>query len=625
MDDPVLERINSPVDLKRLDDRELVTLAGEIRELIIATTSVAGGHLASSLGAVELAIAIQRALDAPGDRVIWDVGHQAYAHKIITGRRDEFCTLRRLGGVGGFTRRDESEFDVVDSGHSGASISYGLGLALARDLKGEDDTIVVVIGDGSMTSGVAYEALNQAGQQLGSNLIIILNDNQMSISQNVGGFSSYLSRIRMKPVYRHLKEELEEVLESLPAVGDELVRFAAHVKDSISHALVPGILFEALGVKYVGPIDGHDIEMVEDTIAEAKGMKGPVLLHVVTKKGKGFIHAEQNPDKFHGVSQFDRVTGKIPDEGSSKTYTTLFSDEMVKLAREIPDLVAITAAMKLGTGLERFSSLYPDRFFDVGIAEQLAVNMAAGLALGGMKPLVAIYSTFLQRAFDQLSQEICLQDLPVVFVVDRAGLVGEDGATHHGYFDISYLRILPNMTVMAPGDGSELGAMLRFALELGSPAAVRFPRSRAVFLDGVGCEPIMKGAGEVIRSGEEVAILALGDMVSIAVQVDEILREEGIHCTVVNARFAKPVDPGFLTGVCKGKKLAVTLEDNVTTGGFGSAVYELLRGAGLDMPVLLFGLPDRYVEHGTIEELFNEIGLSPTDIAAGIKRRLDSL
>ena len=625
MDDPVLERINSPVDLKRLDDRELVTLAGEIRELIIATTSVAGGHLASSLGAVELAIAIHRALDAPGDRVIWDVGHQAYAHKIITGRRDEFCTLRRLGGVGGFTRRDESEFDVVDSGHSGASISYGLGLALARDLKGEDDTIVVVIGDGSMTSGVAYEALNQAGQQLGSNLIIILNDNQMSISQNVGGFSSYLSRIRMKPVYRHLKEELEEVLESLPAVGDELVRFAAHVKDSISHALVPGILFEALGVKYVGPIDGHDIEMVEETIAEAKGMKGPVLLHVVTKKGKGFIHAEQNPDKFHGVSQFDRVTGKIPDEGGSKTYTTLFSDEMVKLAREIPDLVAITAAMKLGTGLERFSSLYPERFFDVGIAEQLAVNMAAGLALGGMKPLVAIYSTFLQRAFDQLSQEICLQDLPVVFVVDRAGLVGEDGATHHGYFDISYLRILPKMTVMAPGDGSELGAMLRFALELGSPVAVRFPRSPAVFLDGVGCEPIMKGAGEVIRNGEDVAILALGDMVSIAVQVDEILREEGVHCTVVNARFAKPVDPGFLTGVCKGKKLTVTLEDNVTTGGFGSAVYEVIRETGLDMPVLLFGLPDRYVEHGTIEELFNEIGLSPTDIAAGIKSHLDSL
>lgn len=624
MDDPVLERINSPADLKHLDHRELVTLAGEIRELIIATTSVAGGHLASSLGAVELAIAIQRALDTPRDRVIWDVGHQAYAHKIITGRRDDFCTLRRHGGVGGFPRRSESEFDVVDSGHSGASISYGLGLALARDLKSEDDTIVVVIGDGSMTAGVAYEALNQAGQQLESNLIIILNDNQMSISRNVGGFSSYLSRIRIKPAYKHLKEELEEMLESLPAVGDELVRFASHVKDSISHALVPGILFEAFGVKYVGPIDGHDVKLVEETITEAKDVEGPILIHVVTKKGKGYMHAEQSPDKFHGVPHFDRETGNILNEGGSKTYTALFSDEMVKLAWDIPDVVAITAAMKLGTGLERFSSMYPDRFFDMGIAEQLAVNMAAGLALGGMKPLVAIYSTFLQRAFDQLSQEICLQDLPVVFVVDRAGLVGEDGATHHGYFDLSYLRILPNMTVMAPGDGSELGAMIRFALELGSPAAVRFPRSRAVFLDGVGCEPIRKGAGEVIRSGEDIVLLALGDMVSIAVQVDEILRDV-VHCTVVNARFAKPIDSGFLTGVCKGKKLAVTLEDNVTTGGFGSAVCEVLQAAGLDVPVLSFGLPDRYVDHGTIEELFNEVGLSPSDIATGVRRRLDSL
>ncbi|MBK5092142.1 MAG: 1-deoxy-D-xylulose-5-phosphate synthase [Actinobacteria bacterium] len=625
MDDPVLDRINSPADLKKLDHRELVILAGEIRELIIATTSVAGGHIASSLGAVELAIAIQRVLDAPEDRVIWDVGHQAYAHKIIAGRRHDFRTLRQHGGISGFPRRAESEFDVVDSGHSGASISYGLGLALARDMKGEDNTIVVVIGDGSMTSGVAYEALNQAGQQLGSNLVIILNDNQMSISKNVGGFSSYLSRIRIKPAYKHLKEELEEMLESLPAVGDELVRFASHVKDSVSHALVPGILFEALGVKYVGPIDGHDIKLVEETIKEAKDVNGPVLIHVITRKGKGYIHAEQSPDKFHGVPPFDRETGNLVNEGGPKSYTSLFGDEMVKLARDTPELVAITAAMKLGTGLERFSSLYPDRFFDVGIAEQLAVNLAAGMAIGGMKPVVAIYSTFLQRAFDQLSQEVCLQELPVVFVVDRAGLVGEDGATHHGYFDVSYLRILPGMTVMAPGDGSELGAMLRFALELGSPVAVRFPRSSAVFLDGVGCEPIRKGVGEVIRSGEEITLLALGDMVAVAVQVDEILRGEGVQCTVVNARFAKPIDSGYLTDVCRGKRLVATLEDNIITGGFGSAVYESLREASLDVPVLVFGLPDRYVNHGTIEELFREIGLSPLDIAEEVRRHLDSL
>ena len=624
MDNSILDRINSPADLKRLDYRELEILAGQIRELIIETTSETGGHLASSLGAVELAVAVHRALDSPRDRVIWDVGHQAYAHKILTGRRDDFHTLRKYGGVSGFPRRSESEFDVVDSGHSGASISYGLGLALARDLMGEDNTIAVVVGDGSMTSGVAFEALNQAGHQLKSNLIIILNDNEMSISKNVGGFSSYLSRIRIKPAYKHLKEELEEMLESFPAVGDGLVRFASHVKDSVSHALVPGILFEAFGVKYVGPIDGHDIKLIEETISEAKEVEGPVLIHAVTEKGKGYMHAEQSPDKFHGVPPFDRATGRLLNEAGLRTYTSLFGEEMVKLARDVPELIAITAAMKLGTGLEHFSSLYPQRFFDVGIAEQMAVNLAAGFALGGMKPVVAVYSTFLQRAFDQLSQETCLQKLPVVFVVDRAGLVGEDGATHHGYFDVSYLRILPNMTVMAPGDGSELGAMLRFALESGTPVAVRFPRSRALFLDGVGCEPIKHGVGEVIRVGEDIVLHALGDMVSIAVKVHEILKEEGVQSTVVNARFAKPIETDFLRDVCEGKKLVVTLEDNVTTGGFGSAVSATLREAGIEVPVLIYGLPDRYVDHGTIEELFKEVGLSPSDIAAGIRKQIEN-
>lgn len=624
MDNSILDRINSPADLKRLDYRELEILAGQIRELIIETTSETGGHLASSLGAVELAVAVHRALDLPRDRVIWDVGHQAYAHKILTGRRDDFHTLRKYGGVSGFPRRAESEFDVVDSGHSGASISYGLGLALARDLMGEDNTIAVVVGDGSMTSGVAFEALNQAGHQLKSNLIIILNDNEMSISKNVGGFSSYLSRIRIKPAYKHLKEELEEMLESFPAVGDELVRFASHVKDSVSHALVPGILFEAFGVKYVGPIDGHDIKLIEETISEAKEVEGPVLIHAVTEKGKGYMHAEQSPDKFHSVPPFDRATGRLLNEAGLKTYTSLFGEEMVKLARDVPELIAITAAMKLGTGLEHFSSLYPQRFFDVGIAEQMAVNLAAGFALGGMKPVVAVYSTFLQRAFDQLSQETCLQKLPVVFVVDRAGLVGEDGATHHGYFDVSYLRILPNMTVMAPGDGSELGAMLRFALESGTPVAVRFPRSRALFIDGVGCEPIKHGVGEVIRVGEDIVLHALGDMVSIAVKVHEILKEEGVQSTVVNARFAKPIETDFLRDVCEGKKLVVTLEDNVTTGGFGSAVSATLREAGIEVPVLIYGLPDRYVDHGTVEELFKEVGLSPSDIAAGIRKKIEN-
>jgi 1-deoxy-D-xylulose-5-phosphate synthase len=374
----------------------------------------------------------------------------------------------------------------------------------------------------------------------------------------------------------------------------------------------------------VGPIDGHDIKLIEETISEAKEVEGPVLIHAVTEKGKGYMHAEQSPDKFHGVPPFDRATGRLLNEAGLKTYTSLFGEEMVKLARDVPELIAITAAMKLGTGLEHFSSLYPQRFFDVGIAEQMAVNLAAGFALGGMKPVVAVYSTFLQRAFDQLSQEICLQKLPVVFVVDRAGLVGEDGATHHGYFDVSYLRILPNMTVMAPGDGSELGAMLRFALESGTPVAIRFPRSRALFIDGVGCEPIKHGVGEVIRVGEDIVLHALGDMVSIAVKVHEILKEEGVQSTVVNARFAKPIETDFLRDVCEGKKLVVTLEDNVTTGGFGSAVSATLREAGIEVPVLIYGLPDRYVDHGTIEELFKEVGLSPSDIAAGILKQIEN-
>jgi 1-deoxy-D-xylulose-5-phosphate synthase len=614
--------VNSPRDLRLLDEAELVRLASEIRELIVRTTSTAGGHLASSLGAVELTIAIHRALDSPRDKVIFDVGHQSYAHKIITGRRDEFATLRQMGGISGFPRRAESPHDVVDSGHSGNAISYGLGMALARDLLRQDHAVCSVIGDGSMTSGVAYEAMNQAGHQLNSNLIIVLNDNEMSISKNVGGIAAYLSRLRIKPGYTHFKEELEEILRTMPGFGDGIIKVASQVKDTVTHALVPGMLFEALGLKYVGPIDGHDMAEVEETMREARGIEAPVLIHAVTVKGKGYEHAERRPDEFHGVSGFDWKTGQMTRKPGSRAYTDVFSDAMVELGRERPRLVAVTAAMKLGTGLEAFSRRYPARFFDVGIAEQLGVNLAAGLALGGLEPVVAIYSTFLQRAFDQISQEVCLQDLPVVFAVDRAGLVGQDGSTHHGYFDISYMRMLPNMTVMAPATGQELAAMLRLALDLGSPAAVRFPRGQAGEIEGVGAEELVPGRGELIRAGDDVVIFAIGDMVRHGLEAASMLEESGVSASVVNARFAKPVDEESIRAAAAGRKLAVTMEDNVGAGGYGNAVAGIIGASLPGLEVMVRSLPDSYVEHGPTELLLEQVGLSASSVSRAILEAL---
>lgn len=614
----ILACVNSPRDLRLLDESELARLASEIRELIITTTSTAGGHLASSLGAVELTIAIHRALDSPRDRIIWDVGHQAYAHKIITGRRDEFVTLRRLGGISGFTRRSESPHDTVNSGHAGTALSYGLGLALARDLLGEDYAVCAVIGDGSMTSGVAYEAMNQAGHHQDSNLIIVLNDNEMSISRNVGGLASYLSKLRIKPGYTHLKKELEDVLKTMPGLGDGLLNLASQVKESITHALVPGMLFEALGLKYVGPIDGHDIAEVEETVREARDIQGPVLIHAVTMKGKGYEHAERRPAEFHGVSSFDVRTGKMKSKAGSRAYTDVFSDVMVELGSERPKLVAITAAMKLGTGLEEFSRRFPRRFFDVGIAEQVGVNLAAAFALGGLEPVVAIYSTFLQRAVDQISQDVCLHELPVVFAVDRAGVVGQDGATHHGYFDVSYLRMMPNMVVMAPATGAELEQMLRFALEAGSPAAVRFPRGEALEIEGAGVQPLVMGRGEIVKEGADVAILALGDMLPVALDAAAALAGRGVSASVINGRFAKPVDSDFIKDVSQGKKLVVTVEDNVVAGGYGSGVEAVVDAVLPGTRVLVLGLPDRYIEHGSICELLEQVGLSAEAVASKV-------
>ena len=623
MEGSILARIDSPRDLSDLSERELTLLAAEIRELIINTTSSTGGHLAASLGTVELTLAIHRALNAPIDKVIWDVGHQAYAHKIITGRRDLFGTLRQQGGLSGFPRRQESEYDVVDSGHAGSSIAYGLGLALARDLLDEDYAVAVVIGDGSLMTGVAFEAMNQAGHCLESNLIIILNDNEMSISRNVGGVASYLSRLRIKPGYTHLRGELEDALKTVPVWSEGLVRLVSHLKETLTHALVPGVLFEAFGLKYVGPIDGHSVLEVERAIRDARLIESPVLLHTVTQKGKGYGYSERSPERFHGVSSFNSRTGQMEKDGrEERSYADVFGKLMVELARERKGLVAITAAMRLGTGLDDFGRIFPDRFFDVGIAEQLAVNLAAGFALGGLEPVVAVYSTFLQRAFDQISQEVCLQNLPVVLVVDRAGLVGQDGATHHGAFDISYLSVLPNMTVMAPACAGELAAMLRFALDLDRPCAIRFSRGAAPDLAGVGEKPLKMGRGEVVKEGEDVALLAIGDMVGRAMAISGELELKGINALVANGRFAKPLDRDFLCSVAEGKKLVVTLEDNAAIGGYGSAVLEAISSMGMGVPVMVRGLPDRYLDHGTIEQLLDGAGLSVRAITGEIIDRI---
>ncbi|MBN2167759.1 MAG: 1-deoxy-D-xylulose-5-phosphate synthase [Actinobacteria bacterium] len=621
MADKILDVIEGPEDLKRLSQDELLKLADEIRDLIIKTTSVTGGHLASSLGAVELTIALHLTLDTPRDKVIWDVGHQCYAHKILTGRKDRFLSLRQYDGISGFPRRTESEYDVVDAGHAGSSISHALGIAIGRDLAGEDYAVAAVIGDGSMTSGVAYEAMNQVGQNLDSNLIIILNDNDMSISKNVGGVAKYLSKVRIKPGYTHLKEEVGGALHRISGIGDTLLKSAKHFKDSVTHAFLPGVLFETLGLKYVGPIDGHDIQELSEAIGQARQVKAPVLLHVITQKGRGFDFSEEKPDRFHGVSSFDCETGEFEKISTNSTYTSIFGNTMIDLAKKRKDIVAITAAMKLGTGLDKYSKEFPDRFIDVGIAEQLGVNIGAGMALSGMKPVVAIYSTFLQRGFDQLSQEVCLQDLPVLFAVDRAGLVGEDGATHHGYFDLTYLRALPNMVVMAPGDGDELEAMMRFGVDLKHPATIRFPRGCAGFLEPVGKAPIEMGKGEVLVEDGDLLIIAIGDMVAKALEIGGNLMKDGITASIVNARFVKPLDTDFYRRIAGGKKLIVTLENNVLCGGFGSAVMELLSGEEVEVPVISKGLPDRYINHGTIDELMNEIGLDASHLTEEIKER----
>ncbi len=618
----LLDKINSPEDLKQLSFSQLKELAEEIREYLIEVVSKTGGHLAPNLGVVELTLGLHYALQSPKDKIIWDVGHQSYVHKIITGRKEAFKTLRQFGGISGFPRREESKHDVFNTGHASNSISVALGLAKARDMKGGDETIVAVIGDGALTGGIALEALNQAGH-LKTNLIVILNDNSWSIAKNVGALSSYLSRIRLDPTYNKLRDDFEEALRKIPGIGDKLVSLGERWKESIKHLFVPGMLFEELGFKYIGPIDGHNIERVATSISLAKQVKGPVLIHVLTKKGCGYKPAEECPDKFHGTASFEVETGQPKSKPKFPSYTKAFGETLLEIAREDSSIVAVTAAMPSGTGVDIMAKEFPERVFDVGIAEQHAVTFAAGLALGGLTPIAAIYSTFLQRAFDQLIEDIALQNLHVVFALDRAGLVGEDGPTHHGAFDLTYLRLIPNFVVMAPMDENELRHMLYTAVSLSGPVALRYPRGEGWSGKKEPLKKIPLGKAKVLVEGKTVCLLAVGRMVKVALEVREILLSQGLKPTVVNARFIKPLDEDLIEELVKSHEFLVTLEENTVLGGFGSGVAELCKNKEWNIPQLIVGLPDSFVPHGSLQELFAHLRLDAPSIAQAILKEME--
>ena len=604
----MLERIQKENDIKKLNPEELEILAEEIREFLISKISKTGGHVASNLGVVELTMAMHLVFDLPKDKIIWDVGHQSYTHKILTGRQEGFDTLRQFGGMSGFPKRSESDCDAFETGHSTTSISAGIGYVAAREMLGEDYSVISVIGDGSLTGGMAYEALNNAAN-LKKNFIIVLNDNEMSISRNVGGMSKYLNRLRTADIYTGLKKGVTNTLQQIPVVGDGMIEKIRKTKSSIKQLVVPGMFFEDMGLTYLGPVDGHNLSMLRKSFREAKKIDGPVLLHVMTKKGKGYRPAEENPGKFHGVSPFNVVTGDALSKKTKDTYTDVFGKVMCDEARKNPHLAAITAAMEDGTGLARFAKMYPKQFFDVGIAEEHAVTFAGGLAAGGVKPVFAVYSSFLQRGYDQLVHDIGMQNLPVVFAIDRAGLVGNDGETHQGVFDLSFLSTIPNMTVMSPKHKWELADMLRFAIEHNGPIAVRYPRGAAYD----GCPehraPIELGKSEVISEGRDIAILSVGHMFEEAVKVSQNLKDCLFAHSLINARFVKPIDEALIDELVKTHKLLVTIEENVQTGGYGERVLEYVSRKGYDVKVLILALPDKYIEHGNIDVLRKVTGI----------------
>ena len=618
----LLPGINSPEDLRRLKLKSLPQLADEIRELIIDTVAKNGGHIAASLGVVELAIALHYVFDTPKDKIVWDVGHQSYAHKIITGRREAFSSLRQKNGLSGFPKRCESAYDAFDAGHSSTSISAALGMAAACHLKGDSCKSIAVIGDGSLTAGMAFEALNHAGH-IKRDLIVILNDNEMSISPNVGALSSSLSRIISGQAYNKFRDELKTVLERIPAIGESVTHIARNSEILVKNLFVPGMLFEELGFVYIGPVLGHRIDMLVDNLRNIKNLKGPILLHVITQKGRGYPPAEKDPTCFHGVGAFERATGRQLASGGPASYTKIFGEALVRLAQENQRVVAITAGMTSGTGLEKFQKLFPERFFDVGIAEQHAITFAAGLAADGFRPVAAIYSTFLQRSYDQVLHDVCMQNLPVIFMLDRAGIVGEDGPTHHGLFDLSYLRCLPNMVIMAPADENELQHMLATALSLQQPVAIRYPRGAGTgaALDS-GFRALEPGRAELLAEGADAAIFAIGSTVHPCLAAARLLKERGISCAVVNARFAKPLDTDMVRACARKVPLLVTVEENVLQGGFGSAVLEAAQEFGGQVRVRRIGIPDKFIEQGTQKELRAEYGLDADGIAGAVAQAL---
>ncbi len=616
----IMDAAEMPAALKSMDITQLEQVADEIREKIIDVVAANGGHLASSLGVVELTIALHKVFDTPNDKIIWDVGHQAYAHKLLTGRFDRFHTLRQLDGLSGFPKRQESVYDCFDVGHSSTSISAALGMVAARDIRGSHEKVVAIIGDGSLTAGIAFEALNQAGH-LKKNMIVILNDNDMSISPNVGALSSFFSRKLTSDFFVRMKRETENLLDSIPKIGKDLRRLAKKIEESVKGFLTPGILFEAFGFDYVGPVDGHDLEELLLMLDNASRMDGPILVHVVTQKGKGYRPAEENPSLFHGVGPFDRKTGVVTKGVGPQSYTSIFGETLIKMAEKDERVVAISAAMLDGTGLKKFAEQFPERFFDVGIAEQHAVTFAAGLAAQGMKPVCAIYSTFMQRAYDNILHDVCLQKLPVTFALDRGGLVGADGPTHHGVFDHSYLRHIPNLVFVSPRNEIELQRAMITAADYDGPFAYRYPRGSGQGLElSIAPQPLEIGKGELLRDGKDAVIFAIGTSVQESLIAADLLEKEGLDVAVIDARFIKPLDEKLILEHARKSQRVVTVEENVLQGGFGSAVLELLAEHGVQVTAEQIGLPDDFIEQGTQTELRQRYGVD----AAGIKTRLQS-
>lgn len=618
----LLNMINQANDIKKIKTQDYGKLATEIREFLIQNVSKTGGHLASNLGVVELTMALHLFLKFPQDKLVWDVGHQAYIHKLLTGRRELFTTLRQMNGLSGFPKRSESICDSFDTGHSSTAISAALGLVKARDLSGENNKVVAVLGDGALTGGMAFEALNNAGR-LKTNMIIVLNDNNMSISENVGGLANYLAKLRTSSHYTGFKENMENTLSMMPGVGKALVEKLKRSKDAVKYFMLPSMFFEDMGLTYIGPIDGHNIEQMMDAFEAASRAKKAVVVHVLTRKGKGYRPAERQPSKFHAVEPFDLTNGKPVKEDRGISYTRLFSDTMVSLASENDKIVAITAAMPVGTGLSEFKKLYPDRFFDVGIAEEHAVTFAAGMAMGGYRPVVAIYSTFLQRAYDQILHDVCINNLPVVFAIDRAGISGKDGKTHQGTFDISFLSHIPNLTVMAPKNANEFDEMLRYAVNFDGPVAIRYPKGDAYQGLSEYQAPLCHGCSETLQEGKEIAVLALGSMVKTGVEVVEALQKEGKKATLVNARFASPIDVNILEKLSTNHKIFVTLEENVRSGGYGQKVADYLcETRKQNIRLLNISVPDEFIEHGTVSELHKKFALDAESIVKKIRAEL---